>query len=632
MLLHSIYLLLLIPTLLAHIQELDWTLSYIEANPDNQKPCQIISINKQFPPPIIRLQKGDTLKIHLHNELDEDTALHFHGIFQRGTNQMDGPAMLTQCPIPPGSSFTYEFTVNQTGTYWYHAHESVQFGDGLRGVLVIEDQEKDNDYDEDVVISLSDWYYGKSEELLINKNGDEPRIDSYLFNDTRNVKWDVEPNKKYLIRLVNMGMSASQYFYIEDHTLTIVEIDGVDIEPIEVDSVMIATGQRYGVILQTKNEKTKNYGMVSVINMMMRKVYSSNWLVYDQKASLDPVPEINPRDLNYPDDLSLKPLDKTPKLGPADHQLHFIYDSMDYSHQNYWTMNGKPHLSPKVPTLMTVLSSNETEYNNSIIYGNSTNSFILQENEIVEIILNSNDMMKHPFHLHGHDFQVLARERKKHYDHIKEEEYSDFPMIRDTVIVPNHGYVVLRFKADNPGVWFFHCHTDWHAATGLGVVFIEAPDSIRKEINLSDQDMEICQKKGISVVGNAAGNANDFLNMTGDVSIFNIHDEQPNEKSVSMSSTTSKPSNVASSKIHNVSATQTTSSSTITSTFTSPSSTADTDAIPINTKIKVLIIYAIIMITITILLAIYINNKIRSTRLYKKRNSSMTYEPVSTEQ
>lgn len=581
-------LLLVLPTS-AKLHELNWRLSYKQVNPDNSStPCQIISINDQFPPPIIRLKQHDTLRINLYNGLDEPTALHFHGIFQKGFNQMDGPTMLTQCPILPQTHFTYEFTVNQTGTYWYHAHESVQYGDGLRGALIIEEDEQK--YDHDVVVTLCDWYYGKSEQLLHDSKGNEPRIDSSLFNDTRDVKWGVEPNEEILIRLINMGMSGSQYFYIEDHNLTIVEVDGVKIQPVEVDSVLLATGQRYGVVLQTKSNRDRNYGMVSITNMMMRKVYLDNWIVYDFAKPLDPPLEIHPRDLNYIDDFQLKPLVTTPRLGTPTHQFEFTYDSIDYQGQNYWTMNGVPHLSPKIPTLMTVLSSGDNEFGNPLIYGNSTNTIIIEKGDIVDIIVNSNDMMKHPFHLHGHNFQVLARERKKHYEH-DSSKFPDFPLVRDTIVVPNHGYVVLRFIADNPGVWFFHCHTDWHAATGLGVVFIESPDLIRRDLKLNKESLEMCLKGGIKTRGNAAGN-DDFMDLKGDVSIYNI-----NEKESTTTTTT-----------------------TATSSLPSPSSTDSMmkSTSSFHTKVVVLIIYFTIMLMIAIAGAFFINKRIRSNIHYKK--------------
>lgn len=103
-----------------------WSIGWVRASPDGfSRP--MIGINGQFPCPPLIANMGDTFKITVTNNLgNQSTAIHFHGIFQTNTTFSDGPAMVTQCPIQPGASFVYEFTVNQPGTYWYHAHIGVR--------------------------------------------------------------------------------------------------------------------------------------------------------------------------------------------------------------------------------------------------------------------------------------------------------------------------------------------------------------------------------------------------------------------------------------------------------------------------------------------------------------------------
>lgn len=101
----------------------DFNVTWVTANPDGLADRKIVGINGQWPLPVIEVDKGDRLIVNMYNGLgDKSTSIHFHGMFQNGTNDMDGASMVTQCPIPPGSSFTYNFTVNQHGTYWYHCH------------------------------------------------------------------------------------------------------------------------------------------------------------------------------------------------------------------------------------------------------------------------------------------------------------------------------------------------------------------------------------------------------------------------------------------------------------------------------------------------------------------------------
>lgn len=101
----------------------DFNVTWVTANPDGLADRKVVGINGQWPLPVIEVDKGDRLIVNMYNGLgDKSTSIHFHGMFQNGTNDMDGAAMVTQCPIPPGSSFTYNFTVNEHGTYWYHCH------------------------------------------------------------------------------------------------------------------------------------------------------------------------------------------------------------------------------------------------------------------------------------------------------------------------------------------------------------------------------------------------------------------------------------------------------------------------------------------------------------------------------
>ncbi len=111
--------------------------------------------------------------------------------------------------------------------------------------------------------------------------------------------------------------------------------------------------------------------------------------------------------------------------------------------------NGKSYVAPKVPTLYTVLSSGD--FATSLpIYGSNTNSFLLEKGQVIEIILNSDDPGKHPFHLHGHNFQAVWRgaENEGAYGH--NESLSKVPMRRDVFLVKPQSNIVLRFKSDNP--------------------------------------------------------------------------------------------------------------------------------------------------------------------------------------
>lgn len=97
----------------------------------------------------------DTLVINVMNQISEPTTLHVHGLFQTANNQMDGPSMVTQCPIPPGANFTYTIPIEQYGTYWIHGHNKGHYVDGLRAPLIIHNPAETYHYDEEYTLAFA---------------------------------------------------------------------------------------------------------------------------------------------------------------------------------------------------------------------------------------------------------------------------------------------------------------------------------------------------------------------------------------------------------------------------------------------------------------------------------------------
>lgn len=100
----------------------------------------MLLINGGFPGPVIEANWGDTIQVTVHNNItgpEEGTTLHWHGFLQQGTPWEDGVPAISQCPIAPGSTFTYQFQASLYGTSWYHSHYSAQYGDGIFGPIVV---------------------------------------------------------------------------------------------------------------------------------------------------------------------------------------------------------------------------------------------------------------------------------------------------------------------------------------------------------------------------------------------------------------------------------------------------------------------------------------------------------------
>lgn len=277
----------------------DFNVTWVRANPDGQFERSTMGINNAWPLPTIEADVGDTVIVNVENGLgNATTSLHFHGLFQNGTTHMDGTIGVSQCGIVPGATFKYNFTVShlpsitfsdaeickidQPGTYWYHSHFRGQYPDGIRAPLIITDPKSPfkGMYDEEFVLSISDWYHDQMTDLIpkfmsrTNPTGAEPVPDSALFNDTQNLQVKIEAGKTYLFRMVNIGAFAGQRVWFENHTISIVEVDGIYTEPAEADMIYLTTAQRCSFLLTAKNDTNANYAFVGSMDTVSSPLIS----------------------------------------------------------------------------------------------------------------------------------------------------------------------------------------------------------------------------------------------------------------------------------------------------------------------------------------------------------------------
>jgi iron transport multicopper oxidase len=223
--------------------------------------------------------------------------------------------------------------VEQPGTYWYHAHDMGQYPDGLRGPFIVHDPDSpyNGQYDEEIVITVSDWYHDSMPNLIKgfmnyqNTMGAEPVPQGALMNDTQNLHVDVEPGKTYFVRIINMAAFAAQYIWFEGHTFKIVQVDGVWTEAAEAEMIYITAAQRYGLLLTTKNSTSLNFPIVGSMDTDLFDVLPDDlnwnvtgWLVYDEKKEL-PEPALIDEFTPF-DDFDLVPSDGLE-----------LFDHVDYS-------------------------------------------------------------------------------------------------------------------------------------------------------------------------------------------------------------------------------------------------------------------------------------------------------------
>ncbi|KAF9942525.1 hypothetical protein BGZ75_007172 [Mortierella antarctica] len=503
----------------------NWNITYVNANPDGLQERRVIGVNGQFPVPPIDVTLNDTLVINVINQLDTPTSLHSHGLFQTGNAQMDGPSMVTQCPIPPGANFTYTIPIEQHGTYWIHGHFGGQYVDGLRAPLIIHNINETYKYDGEYTVALADWYHREHPIMLdhylsiFNPSGAEPVPESGLINQMTDAKFNFAPGKTYRLRIINMSALAMFHFHIDGHEIEIIEVDGIDVERTKVESFAITAAQRYSVLVTAKNETSMNYVLHADMDESMFDIVPpelvlnvTGTIVYDEKSPLAPIGYSQWEEF---DDASLVPVvpettsnpDKVYTLTAAFNVLN------DYS--NKATFNDITYVMPKVPSLYTALTTGENA-SNEAVYGKYTHPMVLKHNSWVEIIINNDDPGNHPFHLHGHVFQIVGRSKGIHDPSMPYDGYFNTtnPSRRDTVLVPSEENVAIRFKANNPGVWLFHCHIEWHLQAGLATTIIEAPEIMPSVLKIDQTHIDHCKALNIPFRGNAAGN--EGLDLTGE--------------------------------------------------------------------------------------------------------------------
>lgn len=252
------------------------------------KPALGMTLNGGIPGPTLYFKEGDTARIHVHNKMDEDTSIHWHGVLV--PPRMDGVPYVSFPPIKSHSTFTYEFPVRQSGTYWYHSHTRLQEQSGVYGSIVIEPKGAVEEYGRDYVIVLSDWtdedphevlrtlkrgsdWYalqkGSSQSILgaakIGMLGDyfkrelqrmppmdiaDVAYDRFLANGKPEYEFHAEP--KEVVRLRIIDGSSTTFFYLEfaGGPMRIISADGQPVMPVEKKRFLIAVAETYDVLVK----------------------------------------------------------------------------------------------------------------------------------------------------------------------------------------------------------------------------------------------------------------------------------------------------------------------------------------------------------------------------------------------
>lgn len=277
-----------------------------------------------------------------------------------------------------------------------------------------------------------------------------------------------EAGKTYRLRLINMAALSMYHFWIEGHDMSIIEVDGVDTEALPVDLVSIAVAQRYSILVTARNDTSQNWPIHAnldpdmydqvpdslQLNITSTLSYAASNELGSDRPTLD--------EYSYFDDLALVPFEPMPMV-EADftHDLNFEFNTYRDG-KNYAAFNDKSYVSPQTPSLLTAQSMALNDTSDTTVYGPYTGAVILKHMDMIEIVINNLDAGSHPIHIHGTQFQVVHKSQDiTSTDPAINPPFVEGqinPMRRDTIGIPGGGSATLRFRADNPGAWFVHCH------------------------------------------------------------------------------------------------------------------------------------------------------------------------------
>jgi FtsP/CotA-like multicopper oxidase with cupredoxin domain len=400
--------------------------------------------------PILRLKRGERLRATLSNSLSEHTSIHWHGI--RVPNDMDGVQYVTQKPVEPGESFTYDFIPPDTGTFFFHPHcnETGQVGHGLLGVVIVEGDESEA-FDAEVLVIAKDWRLAEDGSFLpFTTDGGAARGGTFgtvrTVNGVKRFTRKVPAGADVRLRLLNLDATRMMDVGIEGGEARIIAIDGHPVEAMPLDSWRMGAASRLDLVLRTP----KAGGKILLRDYFPAEIFTLAELEAegpDRRGTFDPAPlyasaapepdlraaQAQSFVLGAATDAMASFIDT---LDPNDPLSKVILDDLCTASRTFWAINkrswpndGHRNLPPPLARLTP----------------GKTYRFTLQ----------NATPHPHPIHLHGHAFKVLGSSKRKLPVHFA-----------DTVLVLPKERIDIAFVAA-AGKWMFHCHILEHLETGM---------------------------------------------------------------------------------------------------------------------------------------------------------------------
>ncbi len=484
-----------------------------------------LAINGSIPAPTLRFKEGEDLVIHVSNTLDETSSIHWHGIILPTTE--DGVPGLSYDGIAPGTTHTFRFPAQQSGTYWYHSHSGLQETVGLYGAIIIEPEGREPfRYDREYVVMLSDWHESPPETILANlkmqsdyynyrqrtlgtffddvaEDGFAATLDDRLdWGAMRMMPTDIadisgytflvngkspgqnwtalfEPGERLRLRFINAAAMTFFDVRIPGLEMTVVQADGNNVQPVKVDELRIAVAETYDVIVRPKEERAFNI----IAESMSRTGMARGTLAPRQGQAAE-----------------LPPGREPPLLTMADmsHDMHSGMDHGDMAEMDHGDMAGMDHgdmamdaddpfwapgsgLQPRAASGGKFLSYADLRAQTPLYpHREADREIEIRLTGNMERYFWSINDLKHsqaePIRLALGErvrFKFVNETMMTHPMHlhgmwsILDVGAGKWNPAKHTLSVASGTTLYAEVEADAPGRWAFHCHLMFHMATGM---------------------------------------------------------------------------------------------------------------------------------------------------------------------
>ena len=505
-----------------------------------------VLVNNQFPGPLLRWREGDEVTINVANHLDEDTSIHWHGILLPAG--MDGVPGVSFPGIAPHETFAYRFPVKQAGAYWYHSHSGYQEQIGLYGPIIIDPKDADPvAFDREHVVMLGDWMQADPDKIFrkLKKSneafnyqkrtvGDFFRdagegfkaafLDRAMWGGMRMSPTDIadvtgavyaylinghgpgdnwtglfNPGERVRLRIINASAMTIFNLRIPGLPMTVVQADGVNVEPVEIDEFQIGCAETYDVIIRPDDRAYTLFAETIDRSGFARATLAPRPGMSAEVPALRERPVLTMRDMamshgshgggerpamrevsahdamnheaeshglssgggqshNHPTGVGVDMIAQAPsnRLGDPGLGLENAgHRALAYAQLR--SLDPNPDQRAPGRDIEIHLTGNMARYMwsfDGVKFSEVREPIMFHEGERVRVTLVNDTMMTHPIHLHGMYFDVVTG------DHPHKPR-------KHTILVKPGDKFSFDVTADAPGEWAFHCHLLYHMAAGM---------------------------------------------------------------------------------------------------------------------------------------------------------------------